>query len=114
MPESRPARSEPPRAKRRRESGTWSPPWVHDACVTRHPRPVQPQWRQKGGAAAGGPGGGKSVACRSSLRRRHTGAERTAHAGSAKPAIAGRVLGEVLLMIILGEVEWRRVDNLGR
>src|SRR5580698_10037540 len=34
-------------------------------------------------------------------------------AGAAEPAIAARVLGEILLVIVLGEVERRRVDDLG-
>src|SRR5258706_9233107 len=34
------------------------------------------------------------------------GADRTRHAGAAKSAIAGWILGEILLMIILGEIEF--------
>src|SRR6266478_3083673 len=33
-------------------------------------------------------------------------ADRTRHTGAAKSAIAGRILGEILLMIILGEIEF--------
>src|SRR5712691_2778837 len=47
------------------------------------------------------------------LFRGHRGADRAAHAGAAEPAIAHRVLGEILLMIILGEIERRRVADLG-
>src|SRR5882724_1756158 len=35
-----------------------------------------------------------------------TCADRARHPGSAKPAIAGRILGQILLMIIFGEVEF--------
>src|SRR5262245_34246385 len=45
--------------------------------------------------------------------RRDAGADLAAHAGAAQPAIAGRVLGEILLVIVLGEVERRRIDDLG-
>src|SRR4051794_40914079 len=38
--------------------------------------------------------------------------DRARHTGAAKPAIAHRVLGEILLVVVLGEVEWRRIDNL--
>src|SRR2546426_12042212 len=40
-------------------------------------------------------------------------AEGTGDAGTAEPAVASRILGEVLLVIILGVVERRRVGNLG-
>src|ERR1700680_989548 len=68
-----------------------------------------------GGAQATG-GENRLVASSSSrpdLSRGHGNARRAAHAGAAEPAIAHRVLGEILLMIILGEIERRRVDNLG-
>ena len=42
------------------------------------------------------------------------GADRAAHAGAAETAIAHRILGEVLLMVVLGEIERRRVEDLGR
>src|SRR6516164_1451792 len=45
--------------------------------------------------------------------RRNPRADRAAHAGAAEAAIAVRVLGQILLVIILGEVEWRRVEDLG-
>src|SRR5258705_3199604 len=45
---------------------------------------------------------------------RNARADRAAHAGAAEPAIARRVLGQILLVIVLGEVERRRVDDLGR
>src|SRR5262245_11497530 len=41
-------------------------------------------------------------------------ADRAAHACAAETAISHRILGEVLLMIVLGKVELRRVDNFGR
>src|SRR5713101_4246368 len=50
---------------------------------------------------------------RSDLSRGHGDADGAAHAGAAEPAIAHRVLGEILLMIILGEIERRRVADLG-
>src|SRR3974377_774417 len=40
-------------------------------------------------------------------------ADRATHAGSAEAAIAGRILGEILLVVVLGEVERRRVDSFG-
>src|SRR5262245_19049882 len=46
--------------------------------------------------------------------RRDAGADLAAHAGAAEPAIAGRILGAILLVGILGEVERRRIDDLGR
>src|SRR5208282_1666051 len=42
------------------------------------------------------------------------GADRTGHAGAAEPAIAGRVLGQILLMVVLGEIELAGRRNLGR
>src|ERR1051326_3261571 len=47
------------------------------------------------------------------LLRRNRGADRAAHAGAGESAIAHRVLGEILLMIVLGEIERRRVADLG-
>ena len=41
------------------------------------------------------------------------GADRTRHAGAAKPAIAGRILGQILLMIVLGEIELACRRDLG-
>src|SRR5256885_14208877 len=32
----------------------------------------------------------------------------------SEAAIAHRVLGQILLVIVLGEIEWRRVQDLGR
>src|SRR6202035_5340737 len=40
------------------------------------------------------------------------GADRAGHAGAAKPAIAGRILGQILLMIVLGEIEFAGGRNL--
>src|SRR6188508_471787 len=39
--------------------------------------------------------------------------DRAAHAGAAEAAVAHGVLGEILLMIVLGIVEGRRVEDLG-
>src|SRR5262245_37152245 len=43
----------------------------------------------------------------------NTRSDRTAHAGAAETAIAHRILRQVLLVIVLGEIERRRVDDLG-
>src|SRR6478736_5982696 len=40
------------------------------------------------------------------------GSDRAGHAGTAEPAIAERVLGEILLVIVLGEIEFRRLGGL--
>src|SRR5689334_22348783 len=40
-------------------------------------------------------------------------ADRAAHAGAAEPAVAVRVLAQVLLVIVLGVVEHRRRQDLG-
>src|SRR5712692_932561 len=40
-------------------------------------------------------------------------ADRARHAGAAKPAIAGRILGQILLMIVLGKIELAGWRNLG-
>src|SRR5476649_1539971 len=48
------------------------------------------------------------------LLRRDAQADRAAHAGAAQAAIAVGVLGEILLVITLGVVELRRVEDLGR
>src|SRR5215510_10903935 len=48
------------------------------------------------------------------LMRGDAGADLAAHAGPAQAAITGRVLGEVLLMVVLGEVERRRVEDFRR
>src|ERR1700722_1479507 len=41
------------------------------------------------------------------------GDDRARHAGAAKPAIAGWILGEILLVIVLGEIEFARGRDLG-
>src|SRR5438874_10356130 len=41
-------------------------------------------------------------------------ADGTGHAGSAEPAIPVRILGQILLMVLLGVIELRRLDDLGR
>src|SRR5262245_13745238 len=51
------------------------------------------------------------------LRRpsgRDAGTDRTAHASSCDPAITGRVLRQILLMIILGKEKFGRIDDLRR
>src|ERR1700681_2438832 len=40
-------------------------------------------------------------------------ADRARNAGAAQPAISVRILGEILLMVILGEIEFARIDDLG-
>src|SRR5262245_63126196 len=46
--------------------------------------------------------------------RRDAGADLAGDAGAAEPAIAHRILGEILLVVVLGEIELRRVEDLGR
>src|SRR5690348_1201885 len=46
-------------------------------------------------------------------RRAHTDADRAAHAGAAEAAIAAGILGEILLMIVLGVVEGLRILDFG-
>ena len=58
-------------------------------------------------AAKGPPRGGQW------LGSADAGADRAGDARAAEPAIAVRVLGEILLVIVLGEIERRRVDDLG-
>src|SRR5882757_3709160 len=43
----------------------------------------------------------------------HAGPDRARHAGATQPAIAGRILGEILLMIIFGEIEFAGWRDLG-
>src|SRR5690242_20106163 len=43
----------------------------------------------------------------------HADADRARHAGAAQSAIARRVLGEILLMIVLGKIEFARWRKLG-
>ena len=45
---------------------------------------------------------------------RHAGPDRAAHARAAEPAVAARILGEILLVIVLGEVERACINDLGR
>src|SRR5262249_10464351 len=40
-------------------------------------------------------------------------ADRAGNSGAAEPAVAAGVLGEILLVVVLGEVELRRVEDLG-
>src|SRR5262245_54891764 len=43
----------------------------------------------------------------------HAGADGTAHAGAAEAAVAHGVLRQVLLVVVLGKIEWWCVDDLG-
>src|SRR5687767_15531644 len=62
----------------------------------------------------GAPKGAFSFQLDGSVRRRLcAGADRARHAGAAKPAISERVLRQILLVVVLGEIELRRVDDLG-
>src|SRR5689334_20027499 len=45
--------------------------------------------------------------------RGNADADRAAHPGAAKPAIALRILGQILLVVVLGEVERRRIADFG-
>jgi hypothetical protein len=47
-----------------------------------------------------------------SLCRGRAQPDRATHAGAAEAAIAERILGEVLLVVILGVIERRRVEDL--
>src|SRR5689334_17431131 len=47
------------------------------------------------------------------LSRLHADADRAAHAGAAEAAVAAGILGEILLVIVLGVVERRRIEDLG-
>src|SRR5450759_1329980 len=47
------------------------------------------------------------------LRQLGASADRAGHAGTAKPAIAERIFGQILLVVILGEVELARIKDLG-
>src|SRR3984957_19119821 len=47
-------------------------------------------------------------------RAGHAGSDLASHAGAAEAAIAVRILRQILLVVILGEVEGRRVADLGR
>src|SRR5262249_4409808 len=44
----------------------------------------------------------------------YAGSNGATHAGAAQTAIAGRILGEGLLVVVLGEVERRCIEDLGR
>src|SRR5437764_13910347 len=46
--------------------------------------------------------------------RRNPQPDRAAHAGAAQAAIAVGILGEILLVVVLGVVERRRIDDLRR
>src|SRR6185312_16680179 len=43
----------------------------------------------------------------------YSGADRASHPGAAQPAIAGRILGQILLMVVLGEIELAGGRDLG-
>src|SRR5580704_11874772 len=44
---------------------------------------------------------------------RDAGPDRAGDAGAAESAIAERVLRQILLVVILGEIEWRRLADFG-
>src|SRR5688572_19339703 len=46
--------------------------------------------------------------------RRGRDADRAGHSRAAEPAVAARVLGEILLVVVLGEVERPGLDDLRR
>src|SRR5258708_502596 len=76
------------------------------------------RWGAEGNAETERPGLSarpwRSAGCEApELCGRNRDADRAAHARAAEPAIAHRVLGEVLLVVVLGEVEGGRVENLG-
>src|SRR5579872_5093828 len=48
-----------------------------------------------------------------SIGRADLGADRAGDAGAAQPAIAERVLGQILLVIVLGKIKRRRLADLG-
>src|SRR5437867_8880497 len=72
-------------------------------------RPAPPR---RASPSATRPPPGRSTACPAS-RARGGDARGTGDAGAAVAAVAPRVLAQVLLMIALGVVELRRVDDLG-
>ena len=43
----------------------------------------------------------------------HADPDRAGHAGAAEAAIAARILGEILLVIVLGEIERSGLGDLG-
>src|SRR6185295_8919086 len=45
---------------------------------------------------------------------RHSRSDLARDTGATKPAVAARILGKVLLMVILGEIEFRRIENFRR
>src|SRR5262249_52572147 len=47
------------------------------------------------------------------LRRLMGDADRAAHGGAAEAAIAHRVLRQILLVVVLGKIELRRVEDFG-
>src|SRR5262249_1411459 len=56
---------------------------------------------------------GSELSGRRALRQLGAGADGARHARAAEPAIAVWILRQVLLVIILGEIELRRIDDLG-
>src|SRR5262252_1945970 len=83
----------------------------------------QPTRRHSDARSAGSPStsGDRSAAAPpvslEKTSRRHgvdRGPDRTAHAGAAEAAVSGRILGEILLMIILGKIEVRGGQDLCR
>src|ERR1700747_998733 len=58
---------------------------------------------------------GTTAGCSSLRRLRHLigDADRAAHAGAAQAAIAHRVLRQILLVVVLGKIERRRIEDFG-
>src|SRR5262249_57707044 len=58
---------------------------------------------------------GTTAGCSSPRRLRHLigEADGAAHAGAAEAAIARRVLCQILLVVVLGKIECRRIQDLG-
>src|SRR5258708_164743 len=50
---------------------------------------------------------------RAPLSRRRGNADRTAHARAAEAAIAHRILRQILLMVVLGKIKCRRIEDFG-
>src|SRR5262245_66424140 len=92
--------------RRQRLSAINAPVWLTKPLFWLGYPPVQ----QKKGRDLGPPDSASPIPL---LRRDRGDPDRARHTGTAQPAIAHRVLGEVLLMIVLGEIERRRLEDLG-
>ena len=51
--------------------------------------------------------------CGNGSSLRGSNADRTAHACAAEAAIAHGILRQILLVVVLGEIERRRIDDFG-